>query len=103
MIHTIEKFKNHCYLVYKANFLPLFPDTLVVVQLLSHVQLFGTPWTVTHQTPLSMGFLGQEYLGGLPFPSPGDLPDPGIEATSPAMAGSFLFTTELPGKPLRDP
>ena len=57
-----------------------------------------TPWTVAHQVPLSMGFLRQEYWSGLPFPSPGDLPDPGIECTSPASAGRF-FITELPGKP----
>ena len=59
---------------------------------------FVTPWTVAHQTPLSMGFLRQEYWSGLPFPSPGDLPDPGIEPASPGLAGGFL-TTELPGKP----
>ena len=48
-------------------------------QSLSHVQLFATPWTVALQAPLPMGFSGQEYWSGLPFPSPGDLPDPGIE------------------------
>ena len=56
------------------------------------------PWTVTHQAPLSMGFPDQEYWSGLPFPSPGDLPDPGMEPTSPALTGGF-FTTEPPGKP----
>ena len=50
---------------------------------LSYVQLFATPWTVTHQAPLSMGFLRQEYWSGMPFPPPGDLPDPGIELASP--------------------
>ena len=50
--------------------------------LLSPVQLFVTPWTVAYQTPPSMGFFSQEYWSGLPFPSPGDLPDPGIELTS---------------------
>ena len=59
---------------------------------------FGTPWTVAYQAPLSMGFLKQEYWSGLPFPSPGDLPDPGIEPTFPALAGGF-FTSEPPGKP----
>ena len=58
----------------------------------------GTPWTVACQIPLSMGFSRQEYWSGLPFPSPGDLPDPGIKSTSPALAAGF-FTTELPGKP----
>ena len=50
------------------------------------------------QAPLSVGFFTQEYWSGLPFPSPGDLPGPGIEPTSPALAGRF-FTTEPPGKP----
>ena len=49
---------------------------------LSHVQLFATPWTAARQAPLSMGFSRQEYWSGLPFPSPGDLPDPGIEPES---------------------
>ena len=48
---------------------------------------FVTPWTVAHQAPLSMGFPRQEYWSELPFPSPGDLPDTGIEPTSHAMAG----------------
>ena len=55
-----------------------------------------TPWTLSHQAPLSMGFPRQEYWSGLPFPSPGDLPDPGIEPTSSSLAGRF-FTTEPPG------
>ena len=45
---------------------------------------FATPWTVAHQVPLSMGFSRQEYWGGLPFPSQGDLPDAGIKPTAPA-------------------
>ena len=52
---------------------------------LSHVRLFATPWTVVCQTPPSMGFSRQEYYSGLPFPSPGDLPNPGIEPRSPAL------------------
>ena len=62
----------------------------------SHVQFFETPWTVAHQAPLSMGFSMQEYWSGLPFPVPGDLPDPGIELTSlmsPALAGRFFTTS----------
>ena len=55
-----------------------------------------TPWTVAHQSPLSMGFSRQEYWSGLPFPPPGDLPDLGVEPTSPALAGGF-FNTEPPG------
>ena len=60
---------------------------------------FATPWTVAHQAPLSIGFPRQEYWSELPFPSPGDLPDPEIEPTSPAPAGGFL-TTKPPGKPI---
>ena len=59
---------------------------------------FEAAWTVACQAPLSMGFPRQEYWSGLPFPSPGDLPDPGIEPTSPTLASEFL-TTEPPGKP----
>ena len=58
----------------------------------------ATPWTVVCQAPLSMGFPRQEYWSGLPFPSPGHLPDPGIKPASPALAGGF-FTTEPTGKP----
>ena len=53
--------------------------------LLSHVRLFVTPWTLAHQDPLSMGFPRQEYWSELPFPSPGDLPDPGIKPVSPSQ------------------
>ena len=56
-----------------------------------------TPWTIASQAPLSMGFPRGEYWSGLPFPSPGDFPDPGLEPMSPALAGGF-FTTESPGK-----
>ena len=61
------------------------------VKSLSHVWLFVTPWTVANQAPLSMGFSRQEYWSGLPFLSPGDLPDPGLEPRSPALAGR-IFT-----------
>ena len=60
------------------------------VKSLSRVQLFATPWTVAHQAPLSMGFSRQEYWSGLPFPSRGDLPDPGIEPGSPALQADSL-------------
>ena len=65
---------------------------------LSHVRLFATPWTVAYQAPLSMGFSRQEYWSGLPLPPSGNLPEPGMEPASPALAGG-LFTTEPPGKP----
>ena len=71
---------------------------MLYVWVLSHVQLFATPWTVAHPVPLSMRFSRQEYWSRLPFPSPGDLPDPGIEHTSPVSPGRF-FTTEPSGKP----
>ena len=57
----------------------------VKVKSLSRVQLFVTPWTVAHQAPPSMGFSRQEYWTGLPFPSPGDLPNPGTEPQSPSL------------------
>ena len=56
---------------------------------------FAPPWTVAHQTPLSMGFLRQEYWRGLPFPSPGDLPDPGNEPVSPELPGDSLPLSHL--------
>ena len=59
----------------------------------------ATPWTAAGQAPLPLRFPRQEYWSGLPFPSPGDLPDPGIKLISPALAGRF-FTTEPPGKPI---
>ena len=55
----------------------------VKVKSLSRVRLFATPWTVAHQAPLSMGFSRQEYWSGLPFPSPGNLPNPGIKLGLP--------------------
>ena len=63
---------------------------VVVVQLLSRVQLFVTPWTVPCQAPLFMRFPRQEYRSRLPFPSPGDLPDPEIEPASPALQADSL-------------
>ena len=67
---------------------------------LSRVRLFATLWTVADQAPPSMGFSRQEYWSGLPFPSPGDLPDPGIEPRSPALQADTL-TSESPGKPIK--
>ena len=64
----------------------------------SVVQLFVTPWTVACQASLSLGLPRQEYWSGLPFPSPGDLPDLGIKPAPPALADGF-FTTEPSGKP----
>ena len=64
---------------------------------LSRVQLFATPWTVAYQAPLSMGFSRHEYWSGVPFPSPGDLPDPGIEPRSATLQADTL-PSEPPGK-----
>ena len=64
------------------------------MKLLSRVRLFTTPWTVAYQAPPAMGFSRQEFWSGLPFPSPGDLPDPGIEPRSPAFQADAL-TSEL--------
>ena len=63
---------------------------------LSRVRLFATPWTVAYQAPLSMGFSRQECWSGLPFPSPGDLPNLGIEPGSPALQADAL-PSEPPG------
>ena len=67
------------------------------VKSLSGVRLFATPWTVAYQASPSMGFSRQDYWSGLPFPSPGDLPNPGIEPGSPALEAGTL-TSEPPGK-----
>ena len=72
-------------------------DTLCrIVSSLSHVRLFATPWTVAHQALPSTGFSRQEYWSGLPFPSPGELPDPGIEPWSPTLQAGAL-PSEPPG------
>ena len=66
---------------------------------LSHVRLSVIPWTLAPQAPLFMEFFRQEYWSGLPFPSPGDLPNPGIEAGSPTLQADAL-PSEPPWKPL---
>ena len=74
---------------------PTLRNVCVCMCVLSRARLFATPWTVARQAPLSVGFSRQEYWNGLPFPSPGNLPDPGIKSvspSSPALAGRF-FTT----------
>ena len=70
----------------------------LVPSVLSHVRLFIILWTVARQAPLSMEFSGQEYWSGLPFPSPGDLPDPGIEPATPVSPA--LQANSLPAEPL---
>ena len=61
------------------------------VKSFSHVRLLATPWTAAYQAPPSMGFSRQKYWSGLPFPSPGDLPDPGIEPRSPFLTKVLIF------------
>ena len=85
--------------MYKNEFRTL---SNLIVQLLSHVQLFVTPRTGNRQAPLSMGIPRQKYWGGQLFPSPGYVPTPRIEPASPVLAGRF-FTTEPPGKPSLTP
>ena len=70
------------------------------VKSLSLVRLFANPWTVACQAPLSVGF-SRQYWSGLPFPSSGDLPGPGIEPRSPALQADALIS-EPPGKPCKD-
>ena len=69
------------------------------MKFLSHGRLFATQWTVAYKAPLSMDFSRQEYWSGLPFPSPGDLPNSGMEPGSPALEADAL-SSEPPGKPL---
>ena len=74
---------------------------LVKVKSLSRIRLFATPWTVAYQAPPSMGSSRPEYWSGLPFPSPGDLPDPGIKLTSLAsLALEGTFFTSITGEAL---
>ena len=98
---AVEKVSNHDAILLSKNRIllkkKLESNCLVKVKSLSRVRLFVTPWTVAHQARLSMGFSRQECWSGLPFPSPGDLPDPGIEPRSPALQAHTL-TSEPPGK-----
>ena len=74
------------------------PILLLLLLLFSHQVLsnsFATPWTVASQAPLSMGFFRQEYWSGLPFPPPGDLPDPGIEPSFPRLSWTNLVALFL--------
>ena len=77
---------------------PCTPHFPAAFSRFSGVRLFVTPWTVAHEDPLSVKLSRQQHWSGEPFPSPGDLPDPGMEPVSPALTGGF-FTTEPPGKP----
>ena len=74
-----------------------FPKWFSSVQFLSRVLLFATAWTIAHQASPTMGFSRQQYWSGLPLPSPGDLPNPGIKPASPALQADAL-PSEPPGK-----
>ena len=76
----------------QLGFVSLPHHRVVVVESISHLQLFETLWTISHQALLSMGFSRREYRSGLPCPSPGDLPNPGIEPRSPILQADSLPT-----------
>ena len=85
-------FNSKYYSIYIFNYLLDISSYIYVCVLscFSHIRLFVTLWTVAHQAPLSMGFSRQEYWSGLPFPSPGNLSDPGVKHKPPALAGGFF-------------
>ena len=85
--------------LYWLSSFPVSLKSEVKVKSLSWARLFATPWTVAYQAPPSMGFSRQEYCSGVPFPSPGDLPNSGIEPGSPTFQADAL-TSEPPGKPI---
>ena len=97
MFITVTAYMLMYYLLIISLFISRPSDQ---VKSLSRVRLFATPWTVAYQASPSMGFPRQEYWNGLPFPSPGDLSNPGIEPTSleslasPALAGGFFTTVD---------
>ena len=84
----------YCWFTMLCSF--LLYSKVTQLHTLSHVQLFVTPWAVAHQAPLSLEFSRQDYWSGLPFPSPGDLPDPRIEPRSPGIVRSGRFFTICP-------
>ena len=91
-IHSIE-----IYLPAKQTMVHSYDGILCVCESLSHVRLFAIPWIITaHQPPLSVEFSMQEYWSGLPFPSLGDLPDPGIKPRSPTLQADSS-PSEQPG------
>ena len=95
LIHSFFRDVSIFLTVYNSFYLLC---VLCVCKSLSHVLLFATPWAVACQRPLSMGFSRQEYWSRLLFPSPGDLPDPGIEPMSPVLQ-AYSLPFELQGSP----
>ena len=84
-----------CVSCIAGGFFPAEPFSFPPVTCSVVSDSFVTPWTIAHQTPLSMGLSRQEYWSGSPFPSPGDLPDPGIEPGSPALQVDSLLSEPL--------
>ena len=82
--------KINDYSIFSIEVASLKAESEVKVKSLSHAQLFAIPWIAAHQAPLSMGFSRQGYWSILPFPSPGDLPNPGIKPGSPALQRNSL-------------
>ena len=100
LIHALQIFSSGYIDKWGERAINTYSDNIgmLLISLSVVLDSLATPWTVACQSPLSMGFPRQEYWSGLPFPPPGDLPHPGIEPASLALAGRF-FTTEPPGKP----
>ena len=101
MQHSVPPRTAAALSLWKATADPFLLKRKKELKSLSRVRLFATIWTVAYQAPPSMEFSMQEYWSGLPFPSPGDLPDPGIEPRSPALQAEDTLSSEPPGKPLK--
>ena len=91
--------RYHCHIMYVSLRCTTWFGVCIYCEMIccclvakSYIRLLVTPWPIACQTPLSMGFPRQEYCSGLPFPSPGDRPDSGIQPASPALAGRFFIT-----------
>ena len=95
MVYIYSNIRSLCEFDFEVYYFCLL---MLLLSCFSHVRLCETPWTTGHQAPLSMGFPRQEYWSGLPFPSPGDLPEPGIKPRFPALQADAL-PSEPPGKP----
>ena len=97
-IHRL-KILQYCKIKGEREVKPIYLSVKVKELFAQSCPTLCDPWTAAHQAPLSMGFFRQDYYSGLPFPSPGDLPDPGIEPGSSMLQADSL-PSELPGKPI---